>query len=213
MSAEIAKVAAKLNENMTHAVMRAFKGGIQCDVSLSTQRALVKRGVAAWDSEQEDGADLTDLGLQVQEYLLNKRSEEERARDEERAAKFAAEKVIYDEGYAAGQSQMLAHCVAHLLQAVFPGDPHPDRPNDTIFRVIVENLPSYLAGRRVTSAQVEKATAKFYDTTKATVFWERPYSEQQRLLEAMRLAMTEAGIRVVAADAAPSEASQEEAQP
>lgn len=198
MTDDVAKVADKLNENMAHAVMNAFRGGISCDIPTATQKALAKRGLAVWDSYR--GADLTALGLQVQEYLLNKRAAEEHARDEARAAKFAAEQKIYEEAYAAGQSQMLARCVSDLLQAVYPGDPHPDRPNDTIFKTLVENIRTYLAGRRVTTSQVEATTEAFHDTTKATVFYEQPYARQRELVEAMRKAMVDrAGIRVVAA--------------
>lgn len=214
MTDDVAKIADKLNENMTHAVMHAYKGGIQCDHSKATLKALVKRGLAAWDSEHEDGADLTPLGLQAQEYLLNKRAAEERARDEARAAEFAAEQRIYERGYAAGQSQMLASCVSDLLQAVYPGDSHPDRPNDTIFNTLVRDIRTYLAGHRVTTSQVEAVTEAFHDTTKATVFYEQPYARQRELIEAMRKAMVDrAGIRVVSAvQSLSSEASPKEAR-
>ena len=207
MTEDVAKLADKLNDNMKHAVMHAWRGGISCDIPVATQKALAKRGLATWDCYH--GADLTPLGLQVQEYLLNKRAREERASDEALAAKFAAERQIYDEGYAAGQSQMLARCVADLLQAVYPGDPHPDRPNDTIFKTLVENIRTYLAGRRVTASQVEAATEAFHDAVKATVFYEQPYARQRELVEAMRKAMVDrAGIRVVSAAQPPtSEAS------
>jgi len=129
MTDDVAKLADKLNENMTHAVMHAWKGGIHCDVSLATQRALVKRGLAAWDSEQENGADLTPLGLQVQDYLKQQAEAKSAAKDRERAEAFAL-------GRSSGQSD----CVSDLYSIVYPGDSWPDRPLDTIWEHLLEQV-------------------------------------------------------------------------
>lgn len=134
---DIEKAAKGLNENMAHAVIRAWRGGVQCDVPLSTQRALVRRGLAAWDSDREDSADLTDLGLQVQEYLKEKKQADQYAKDVEIAAKFAAERKIRDEGYEAGRRQSQLVHLTELNRAVYGCDTWPDRPWDSVWEHLI----------------------------------------------------------------------------
>jgi hypothetical protein len=194
MSDDVAKLANKLNENMAHAVLHAYKGGINCDIPTATQKALAKRGLATWDSCH--GADLTPLGLQVQDHL----KAAEQAKMEALAEKCAAERKIRDEGYAAGQSQMLSACAHELYQAVYPGDSWPDRPNDTIFNALVEDVRKYLAGRRVTTTQVELVTRQYYDVIETDYFDDKPPNVQDGYVEVMHNSMINAGISVVSAE-------------
>lgn len=129
MTNDVAKLADKLNANMAHAVMHAYKGGIHCDHSKATQKALVKRGLAQWDSDQEDSADLTPLGMEVQAYLKRRAEAAMEAKDRERAE-------VYELGRRMGQST----CVSDLYSAVYPGDSWPDRPLDTIWEHLLEQV-------------------------------------------------------------------------
>ena len=136
---EIEKVAASLNDNMVKTMTWWSKGGtIQCDVPKTTQNALVKRGLAFWPPNEDLCADLTELGLQVQAYLVDKAKADQDAKDRELAAKFAAERKIRDEGYAAGQRQEQLLRLTQLNQAVYGCDTWPDRPWDTVWEHLLE---------------------------------------------------------------------------
>ena len=105
MTEDVAKVADKLNENQVRTMTWWSKGNgvIQCDVPKSTQNALVKRGLAEWTPGDDLCAHLTPFGLEVQAHLFAKAEAEQLAKDEELAAKFAAERKIRDQGYEAGR--------------------------------------------------------------------------------------------------------------
>ena len=144
MTDDVAKVADKLNENQIRTMTWWSKGNgvIQCDVPKSTQNALVKRGLAEWTPGDDLCAHLTPFGLEVQEYLFAKAEAEQRAKDEARAARFAAEQKIREEGYAAGQRQVQLLYLSQLNEAVYGCGTWPDRPWDSVWEHLLEQVRS-----------------------------------------------------------------------
>jgi hypothetical protein len=146
---DIEKTAATLTDNMAHALKRAYKGSIQCDVAKSTQNALVKRGLAFWPPNEDMCADLTELGLQMQAYLAEKAKADQDAKDRELAAKFAEDRKHRDEGYAAGQRQQFLSCLVDLNRAVYGCDTWPDRPWDSVWEHLLKQVRGALGQEEV----------------------------------------------------------------
>lgn len=138
---EVEKIAKSLNDNMVKTMTWWSKGGtIQCDVSKTTQNALVKRGLAYWPPYEELCAELTDLGFQVQKYLNDKARAEQDAKDRALAEKSAAERKLREEGEKVGRHIGQADCVRDLYRAVYGNDTWPDRPQDTIWDHLIEKV-------------------------------------------------------------------------
>lgn len=193
---DIEKTAKALTLNMVRSVTWwcSDEGVIHADVPDATKRGLVKRRLATWN----DGLcpKLNDDGMQVREFLLAKAKADEDAKAQARAAEFAAEQKLRDEGYKAGQAQMLARCTSKLYQLVYLGDDWPTgKPREEIWAhllaVVAESKPT------LTPDQVWQVTERFHDATQEKPFARREWAAQSGDYESMKDALESAGVVVL----------------
>jgi hypothetical protein len=140
MSEDISKLADKLTRNMVKTMTWwcSKEGVVHADVDAGTKRALVKRGLAVWETASVPlCVELTPLGRQVREVLLVQQKVEEAARNQrvaqEEAAKWKFREAGYKDGYRVGQ----AECVTDLNRAMYGTDTWPDRPLDSVWEHLI----------------------------------------------------------------------------
>lgn len=140
---DISKLADKLTPNMvlTMTWWCSKEGVVHADVDAATKRALVKRGLAVWETTSVPlCVELTPLGRQVREVLEARAKAAEEAKNQalarESAVKWKFRQDGYDEGHRIGQTT----CVRELYEAFYPGDSWPDRPLDTIWEHLLEQV-------------------------------------------------------------------------
>lgn len=143
MTEDISKLADKLTPNMVRTMTWwcSNEGVVHADVDAATKRALVKRGLATWETANAPlCVELTGLGRQVREVLVARAKAEEEARAQalarESAEKWKFRRDGYDEGHRIGQGK----CVRELYEAVYGNDAWPDRPLDTIWEHLLEQV-------------------------------------------------------------------------
>lgn len=137
MNDDIEKIADRLTPNMVRSLTWwCHDGSVSSEVDDSTRKGLVRRGLGTWASAQF--VELTDLGRQVREVLLERQRVAKEAELQMLAERAAAERKIRDEGYEAGAMQARLAYLTQLNQAVYGCTSWPDRPLDSVWEHLLE---------------------------------------------------------------------------
>lgn len=139
---DIEKTASALTPNMVKSMTWWCNDGVvHADVDASTKRALVKRGLAAWEAGDVPlCVELTPLGQQVREVLLVRQKAEEDAKTQRVAQEEAAKWKYREAGYKDGHRVGRAECVTDLNRAVYGTETWPDRPLDSVWEHLLEQV-------------------------------------------------------------------------
>jgi hypothetical protein len=136
---DIETTASALTPNMVKTMTWwCHDGVVHADVDAGTKRALVKRGLAVWETASVPlCVHLTPLGQQVREVLEARAKAEEEAKMQAYLAKSAAERKIRESGYKDGQRVERAACATELNQAIYGIDTWPDRPLGSVWEHLI----------------------------------------------------------------------------